>query len=477
MNAPAARLDAHMRLEAKNIEAEQALLGAIMMNGDVMDVIGNLAPEDFSENLHRIMFNVMRDLRKAGKPITPITIKPHLPADTTVGDLTIIQYLLRLTSDGVPLGYAGNYAQAIVDMAVARQAAELAGNLANELERKGPSVAASALLSEVSKQVDVMMDRVAAAAVETSPAEALYNVITGSPDKRSRDHIPFVLPELRAVMSDSGFEAKNLYGLLARSGEGKTSFTLQTIAHALDNGHPVLFLSYDQSEEQCVKQMAQQRCEVSSRRQGTRDVSESEANRLMDVYAWMKTKPFKIKCCTYEGVDVLASYAKAFVKKYGGQKCPMIVVDHIKAVSVDDKRADEGTKSQMVARPLKALAVRLNAVVILLNQRNSGGLRRFNPRPVASDLHGGEQARYDYDAILTLYRPWVWMQEQESTSDMSRQASDRFDKIFSGVTDETVEVSTIKSRFGPSGIRRTIRFEGEFTRFHSLQTREQEGFL
>ena len=448
------------------IEGEQALLGAILSNSALLDTIGHIAPEDFFEPLHRKIWAIACDLHNSSRPVTPITVKPYLPVDVKIGDITGFEYLVRLVSEVPMLSHAPDYARSVIEYSVAREAGSVVQEMAEEMAELQIGTSAERVISGAQERLEQLKDRVSDHRGEQSVADAFYASISRQVDTREKQRIPFPLKEMGAVLSESGFEAGNLYGLLARAGEGKTSLTLQIIRAALEAGHPVQFLSYDQSPAQCARQMAQQVYEIEMRRQADGDVSEKEAGELLEFYNWLRVQPLRIERFTDQGVIQIGTAIRRFVRSRKESKAPLIVVDHIKAVQVEDKRADEGSKAQMVARPLKAFAGKYECAILLLNQRNSRGLSRFNPRPVAADLYGGEPARYDYDAILALYRPWLWMQEQEAVSDGSEAAKKRLDKIFHGVDEETAELSTLKARFGQPGIRRNLRFEGRFTRFH-----------
>ena len=121
------------------------------------------------------------------------------------------------------------------------------------------------------------------------------------------------------------------------------------------------------------------------------------------------------------------------------------------------------------------MAEELGAAVLFLNQRNGKGMGRKVPRPIAEDLYGGESSKEDYDAIMYIYRPERWRDEQLSIARDQADADDinkRFmlRKSFNDTPrdpENMAEIGTLKVRYGRTGIKEFVRFEGQFTRYES----------
>jgi replicative DNA helicase len=132
--------------------------------------------------------------------------------------------------------------------------------------------------------------------------------------------IPIGIKEIQRVISEPSFEIGNYYGLLSSSGEGKTSLTVQLVYHALAAGCAVQFQSYDQSAEQIVRQMVAQRHRIEARRQRFGDLSQSEWLDAKKFADWIDQQPFEVVECTMEGAPQLVSYARAFKRRYAGER-------------------------------------------------------------------------------------------------------------------------------------------------------------
>jgi replicative DNA helicase len=291
--------------------------------------------------------------------------------------------------------------------------------------------------------------------------------------------VPIALPEIAKVLSEPVFEAGNLYGFLSSSGEGKTSLTMQIIYHAIKAGHPTQFLSYDQSAGQCVRQMIAQNLgiEVRRQREPAKFLKDAEQNQCLDFAMWINKQPLEIIRCQREGVAQLTAYGRRFVKRNANGKTPLIIIDHIGKVKPRDPKLSPDRISGDVTVELKSFADETGSAVMILNQRNSEGTKRDNPRPISRDLYGGEGAKADYDAILFLYRP------EKYRADRVAIATDQDWKKIRSVYGEdeeqwkdVAEVGVIKSRFGDPSLREQLKFEAQYTRYTSKRNIEPELF-
>jgi replicative DNA helicase len=290
------------------------------------------------------------------------------------------------------------------------------------------------------------------------------------------DGVPHCLKEIGRVLSEPCFEAGNLYGLLSSSGEGKTSLTLQIIAHALEQGHPVQFLSYDQNAVQCVRQMVAQKHGITARQQRDAALSDKEWEMVNDFGNWIDRQPFEVVKCTNQNAAQLKGFARTFIRRHGNGKPPLIVVDHIRRVTPEDRRADHGTQATQKNAVFKSAAEELQAAWLILNQRSTSGMHRDNPRPIAQDLFGGEGAVQDYDAILYLYRFKKFYDARKDTA--SGPAWKKINEIFPEAVrtgeEDIAELGTIKSRFGNPNLKERVEFEAYLTRYRSLKSRTTE---
>ncbi|MBA3576206.1 MAG: helicase DnaB [Sphingomonas sp.] len=461
-----------------NCEAEQALLGALLVNNDAFArVSAFLRPEHFHEGLHRRIFEEIGRHIAAGKSVDPVIIKPFLPANEKVGDMNVAQYLAKLAAGTVTVINANDYGQSIFDLYQRRQLIGIGEGMAAQAYDAPIETSGNQIAGEYSEKLATIQ---ADSPKHEGPGTAKATVARMMERNKAKADMPtvaFPLEQLREVMNGH-MEVGNLYGLLSGSGEGKTSLLMQIIDHAVMNGHPVLMLSYDQSPDQCINQIVSQRTGIENTRIRAMTLMDHEQERYYETLFAMSDLPLEIRKCSArdDGTVQIAGYVRRFIKTYRGRfdKHPLITLDHVRKVKPRSDRDHEGRIAGEINGVCKELAGEHGAAWLSLNQRSSAGAKRKNPRPIDSDLYGGEQAREDYDGMFYLYRPWKYWQAQLATADDERQERDVDARFTRGNwTEDQAEIGALKVRFGNPTIRRRLRFEAEYTRYVSMRAAAQ----
>lgn len=449
--------------------AERSLLGAIMTNPTALERVPSwFRSEYFNLDAHALLFDKAVDLIRDSGSASPVLLKAAIP-NQRVGDKTVSQYLSELYAEAMPIAFVPNLCEAIYNVWRRRQRII-----------SGEALKESAFLDELDlpDQIDDLRVRFEAAvenaakeADRQSAGAAYLSVFEASAAREGVVGVPVALPELAKVLNEPVFEAGNLYGLLSSSGEGKSSLTMQLIYHAVKEGHPVLFLSYDQSAAQCVRQMIAQvhGIDIRQQRDPAKLMKQTEQDTCVNFAMWIDNQPLDIIRCQREGVGQLVAYAKRFIKKRANGKTPFIVIDHIGKVKARDPRLSPDRISGEVTVELKAMADETQSAVLILNQRNSEGTKRMNPRPISRDLYGGEGAKQDYDAVAYLYRPEKYRKDMLAIASEPKEVA-RINAVFSefGTEIDTVaEVGVIKCRFGDPNVKEWLKFEARYTRYVS----------
>ncbi|MFC6487342.1 replicative DNA helicase [Nitratireductor sp. GCM10026969] len=460
-----------------NIEAEQCLLGAVLINNTCFDLVSRIVqPEHFYEPIHREIFKAAGELITVGRQATPVTLKDFLPKNEKIGEMTLGQYLALLCSEASSVLLARDYALTIYDLWIARKIIATCEDAIGRLYERKPGMDPLAEAGVIEDTLAKLRGERVGSSGTAAHGRQYLESMTAARQRGKVGGVPICLQEIASVISEPCFEAGNLYGLLSSSGEGKTSLTLQIIAHALRKGHPVLFLSYDQSPDQCIRQMIAQEHGIEARRQRAGDLSEKEWETVVDFSGWIDRQPFEVVKCTDQGAPQLLAFARGFVKRYGNGNIPLVVVDHIGAVTPEDKRTDEGNKAKSINSIFKAGAGQTKAAWLILNQRNSYGMRRDNPRPISADLFGGDPAKQAYDAIFYVYRYLKFLEERRAIAS-SESDWKKITKVFPSAVredgEDIAQIGAIKVRFGNAAITRNLIFEARFTRYKSEQQNDQ----
>lgn len=481
MSGPVDRKQFDRITEQDAFDAEQVFLACMFANNTLIAESG-IEPEDFSEEYHQMLFREAQELASTGQPVNAISIKPHIPKVMRTAnnqDIITAEYNTGLMSMGFDVSTLGRLESSIHIIKGASLSRLLAreADIAAEIAKEGHTLLTlDEEIEQLEKRLKERRQRLSALKATAAPGSSYLAKFEASARRDGVVGVPIALREIQSVLSEPAFEAGNLYGLLSSSGEGKSSLTMQLIYHAVECGHPVLFLSYDQSADQCISQMIAQVHGISMKKQREpmRLMEEKERDTCVRFATDINNRPLEIIRCQREGVEKLVAYARRFVKRYANGKTPFIVIDHIGKVKPRDPKLSPDRISGEVTVELKALAYETQSAVLILNQRNGLGSKRDNPRPIAADLYGGEGARADYDAVMTLYRPEKYKKERER---VAATPSDwkTINAVFGSDVDGVAELASIKVRFGDPTIQEIVHFEAEFTRYISPKPKRNQG--
>lgn len=468
------------------IEAEQALLGAILVNPDAYwRVAGFLQGKHFFEPLHRKIYETAGTMIAEGRTANPVMLKSYLPADERLGDLTVAQYLARLASEAVTVINAYDYGRAIIETWARRQiiarledAIGLARNIPVDLT---PEKIITEVTDQLTKIASEGNERAGSVKYGVILPKAVDHVAKASSDAASR--IPWFLPEMTEALGD--IRRGNLIGLMSDSGGGKTSFSLQQCHFAASRGFKAAFFSIEITDEEAALQAAAQHSHISLGRIDAFTLNSKEQTDLENEMVQATNLPFFIVGfgeCTLSDIRVKA---EAMTKSHG---LDFIMIDHAKMITLPNPKDMFAERVNALYRGLKALAKTLNVAIVILIQRNDDWKRRWQSsyshtafRPVMGDGYGGSSIKQALDVWFSLYRPEPLFREMIPSMPPERVKEGELTK--KQIMIEKWEASRGKAwivnhkrRRGEPGKSPEIRFEAEYTMFASPETNMPPAF-
>jgi replicative DNA helicase len=471
------------RVPPHNIEAEQALLGAILVNNDAFDRVSDfLKAPDFSEELHRRIYDVASQLIRAGKLATPITLKTFL-GEHDLGGITIAQYLARLAAEATTIINAADYGHAIHDLSVRRNLIVIGEEIVNgafdapitasprdqieEAERKLYSIAETGRYDGGFQRFsDTLAIAVDMAAKAWERDGRLSGLATGFYELDHRL---------------GGLQASDLVIIAGRPGMGKTAFATNIAFHiartyefearadganATVNGGVVGFFSLEMSAEQLATRIISEQANVSSHKIRRGDITEAEFHRVAQAAREMQTIPFYIDQTGGISIAQLAARARRLKRQRG---LDLLVVDYIQLLSSSKTRSDNRVQEVTeITTGLKALAKELNVPIVALSQLSRQVEGRDDKRPLLSDLRESGSIEQDADVVMFVFREEYYLknkQPHEGTEEfLEWQAS--MEQVHG-----KAEIIIGKQRHGPTGTVE-LAFEAEVTRFANLAREE-----
>jgi len=439
------------KLPPQNLEAEQSVLGAILLENEALPKsLEIVRPEDFYRESHRQIFQAMIELFEKNEPPDLITLTEHLRKKTKLEEIGGASYLASL-SDAIPT--AANveyYARIVKEKSVLRKLIHTATEIAGRGYLDQGDV--SELLDFAEKSIfDITEDQIKASiyplkeVLKTSfkAIEALYNkkeLITG---------IPTGFPELDQLTS--GFQASDLIIIAGRPSMGKTAFCLNVAQNAAyESKVPIVIFSLEMAKEQLAIRMLCSEARVDSHKLRSGFLAQSDWGKL--TMAVGKLAESKIFIDDTAGISVLEMRAKSRRLK-AEHGLGMVIVDYLqlmKGRSTIDSREQEISD---ISRSLKALAKELKVPVIALSQLNRRVEDRSDKRPQLADLRESGAIEQDADVIIFIYRDEVYNPDTE----------------YKG----TADIIIGKQRNGPTGDIR-LAFIDKYTRFERYTSRESD---
>lgn len=464
-----------------NIEAEQALLGAILVNNEAFYRVSDfLKPIHFHEPLHRKIYEVAADFVRMGKTANPVTIKTFLPADDKVGDMTVAVYLARLAAEAVTVINAEDYGRAIYDLATRRALIAIGEDVVNISYDAPADITPQNLIEDAERRLYEIAEQGRYDGGFESFTDSVKTAIDMANAAFMRDgHLSGVACGIRDLDSRmGGLQPSDLIIVAGRPGMGKTSLATNmafNIAAAYEpapqadgsfkakNGGVVGFFSLEMSSEQLATRILSEQTEISSSKIRRGEITEADFEKLVACSQMMHKIPLYIDQTGGISIAQLSARARRLKRQRG---LDVIVIDYIQLMTGSSKRANENRVQEIteITTGLKALAKELNTPIIALSQLSRQVESREDKRPQLSDLRESGSIEQDADVVMFVFREEYYIKNREpkpGTEDHMKWERDM---------DEArgkAEVIVAKQRHGPTGTVQ-LGFQAEYTRFFDL---------
>ncbi len=471
------------RAPPHNFEAEQALLGAILVNNEACDRVSSfLKSEHFFDALHGRIYDHAAKLIWAGKRATPITLKTFFQGDEPVGELTVPQYLGRLAANATTIINAEDYGRTIYDLAVRRNLIQIGEGMVNTAY-DAPIDAPPAVQIEDTEQKLYELAETGKYGSGFEPfTTALTDAIDMAANAYRRDG---GLSGLATGFTDldqrmGGLQPSDLIIVAGRPSMGKTALATNIAYHvaqsyrrdpdsqaALD-GAVVGFFSLEMSAEQLATRIISEQSYIPSERIRRGRIESEEFDRIVEVSQELQNLALYIDQTGGITVAQLAARARRLKRQ---RDVGLIVVDYLQLLSGSTRRAAEGRVQEVseITTGLKALAKELHVPVLALSQLSRQVEQREDKRPQLADLRESGSIEQDADVVLFVFREEYYVERRQPRENTEEHK--QWQQEMELVTGKA-EVIIGKQRHGPTGTVR-LQFTPEFTRFGNLAAEER----
>jgi replicative DNA helicase len=465
-----------------NIEAEQALLGAILVNNESLDRVSSfLEPHHFYDPLHAQIFETAAKLIHAGKQATPITLRTFFEhAEPIDAKLTVPQYLGRLAANATTIINAHDYGRTIYDLAVRRQLISIGEDMVNGAYDSPVDLTPEVQIQEAEGRLYELAERGKYGQGFQTFGQALTAAIDMANAAYERDgHLSGLATGLADLDNRmGGLQSSDLIILAGRPSMGKTALATNiayNIAKAYKaeaqpdgttkvlDGAIVGFFSLEMSAEQLATRILSEQAEIASEKIRRGMIDEREFAKLVQVSQEMSQIPLYIDQTGGISVAQLAARARKLKRQKG---LGLLVVDYLQLLSGSSKSAQGGRVQEIteITTGLKALAKELAVPIIALSQLSRQVEQRDDKRPQLSDLRESGSIEQDADVVMFVFREEYYV-ERLKPSEADQKFPEWQQKMMQ--VSGKAEVIIGKQRHGPVGTVQ-LAFEAQFTRFGNL---------
>ena len=405
------------RVLPQNVDAEQAVLGTILMNNAAYARVAEfLLPHHFNEPLHRDIYAIAGTMIASGKTATPVTVKTFL-GDHDLGGITATQYLFRLASESLPMMTVADFARLVVDLAARRDMIALGESMVSQafdapVGTSPADIAGAALtglhtLAQAKGDRDTRRDAGAAAAAIIGRARGIHAGTVAD------DSIATGLPDLDR--DTGGYQPGDLWIVAGRPGAGKSVLAGSLALKTARRGHGVMFFSMEMAERQMAARLladmaynARRPITFQSIMRGTH-LDDEDMWRLDDVQGRMADLPLALDFASGLSCPEIAMRIRAEKQRMlrRNKSLSVVFIDYLDFIrSSGDFKGQKVHQVGEITQALKKMARNEEIAIVLLTQLNRSSQAREvkDKRPQLSDLRDSGNIEQDADVVAFIHR-------------------------------------------------------------------------
>jgi replicative DNA helicase len=454
-----------------NIEAEQAVIGSILVSNDIFDEVNTIISSiNFYDPMHQKIFDAIESLIYKGMLANPITLKNYFEDEKD--DINVPEYLVKVTKFSTPVRQAVEYSKIIYDMFVRRELIKISEETIdsaklNDLDTSGQTIIENSerqlfdlaekgsFSSSLIKFDDAMKQTIEMASAAYKNEEGIVGVPTGLRDLDDKL---------------GGLHQSDLIIIAGRPSMGKTSLATNIAFNAAqklqDSGKKssIAFFSLEMSSEQLSTRIISEQARISSNDIRRGRISDDQFDKFLETSKNIAELPLYIDETPAISIAALSNRARRIKRLFG---LDMIVVDYIQLMRGTTYNKDGRVQEiSQITQGLKAIAKELAVPVVALSQLSRQVEQRDDHKPQLADLRESGSIEQDADVVMFVYREGYYLSRKEPREATVEHAE------WQAKMNEVAHLAQIiigKQRHGPIG-NVTLEFEERFTKFKDTQT-------
>lgn len=439
-----------LKVPPHSIEAEQSILGGLMLDNSKWDVVGDrVIEDDFYRQNHKLIFRVIAKLASNGSALDVVTVAEELEGIGELENAGGMAYLGLLVEKTPSAANVRAYAEIVHERAVLRRLISVSGDISDSaFNPKGRTT--SDLLDEAERKVFQIAE--SRAGQEGGP-QSVNPVLT-----RTLERIDLLFNSTETITGvttgftdldemTSGLQPSDLVIVAARPSMGKTAFAMNLVESVLIKANkPVLVFSMEMPADSILMRMISSLGMINQTRVRSGKLEEDDWPRLTSAVSMLKDRPLYIDDTAGLSPTEVRSRARRVAREIK-EDFGMIMIDYLQLMQIPGSTEGRTAEISEISRSLKALAKELNCPVVALSQLNRSLEQRTDKRPMNSDLRESGAIEQDADVIMFIYRDEYYNEDSPDKG--------------------LAEIIIGKQRNGPIG-KIKLSFQGQYTKFNDL---------
>jgi len=452
-----------------NIEAEQSVIGSILLNNEIFDEINLLTTsKNFYDPMHQKIFKAIEKLIYNGMLANPITLKNYF--ENEKDELNVPSYLFKITKFSTSSRQAIEYSKLIYDLYVKRELIKISENIIdtaklNDLDNDGKSI-----IENFEKSLFDLAEKGSFSSSLVKFDEAMKMTIEMASSAYKNEEgivgVPTGLTDLDYRLG--GLHKSDLLIIAGRPSMGKTALATNIAFNAAkkiqNDGRKstIAFFSLEMSSEQLSTRILAEQSRIKSNDIRTGKISEEQFDKFIETSKNISELPLYIDETPAISIAALSNRARRIKRLYG---LDMVVVDYIQLMKASNFREGRVQEISEITQGLKALAKELSVPVLALSQLSRAVEHRDDKKPQLSDLRESGSIEQDADVVMFVYREAYYLQGKEPRTATVEHAE--WQAKMNDIS-HLAEIIIGKQRHGPTG-NVMLEFEAMFTKFKDLQ--------
>ena len=457
----------NLNSDPQNLEAEQTVLGSILVSNEIYDEITDINEDFFYNPINKKIFKVINNLMQKGLLANPITLKNFFSNENELNEIGGSEYLIKLTKFSTSKLQIKYYTNLLHDLKIRRNLIEISKQILEDSANKNSDINSEQIIESAEKKLFDIAERGKFNKSYIEFKEALVQTIAMASSAYKNEEGIVGVPSGLKDLDDrlGGLHKQDLIIIAGRPSMGKTAlatniaFNAAKIIRNREKNSSIIFFSLEMSSEQLSTRILSEQARIKSNDIRRGKINQDDFEKFIETSKSLENLPLFIDDTPAITISTLSNRARRIKRLHGLE---LIVVDYIQLMKSGNYRNDGRVQEiAEITQGLKALAKELDVPILALSQLSRAVEQRDDKKPQLSDLRESGSIEQDADVVMFVYREEYYLEKLEPRVGTAEHVEWQ-EKM--NLVHNLAELIIGKQRHGPTGIIR-LEFESAFTKF------------